>query len=370
MKLKKFITGIVIVMASQLMFACATQVKQPDLPVSKNDDQAGDILTIAAVGDIMMDGTSRPELEKFGYDYPFVHVGEYISRADIALGNLEGPLTHGGNNDVEKKYVFRSPPDKVAGALARTGFDVFSLANNHTLDYGVQGLADTIAALNRYGMDYSGAGMDLASARQHVIVERKGRRVAFLAYSLTFPEEFWARKQQPGTAFGHENHVRADVRRASNEADIVIVSFHWGREGTTELRPYQKSLGRAAIDEGAAAVIGHHPHVLQGIERYKDGIILYSLGNFVFGSYSYKAKRAAIAELVFENNKLKKANMIPINVFNPQVVFQPRVLTGEQAAEVISELDALSDPLGVAVSNNNDIGIIGEQPQDVSLLAQ
>lgn len=361
--------ALIIAIASQLLLACATQpVQQPKQVVTAA--QKNETLTIAAVGDIMMDGTSRPELQKFGYDYPFVHVGEYIQRADIALGNLEGPLTHGGSNDVEKKYIFRSPPDKVAAALAKTGFDVFSLANNHTLDYGVQGLSDTIDALNRHGLVYSGAGMDLASARQHVIVERKGKRIAFLAYSLTFPEEFWARKNRPGTAFGHEKHVRADVQKARADADIVIVSFHWGREGTTELRPYQKSLGRAAIDEGAAAVVGHHPHILQGIEKYKDGIILYSLGNFVFGSYSYKAKRAAIAELVLEDEKVKKVNLIPINVFNPQVVFQPRVLTGNAAAEVINELAELSRPLGVAVNNINDIGIIGRQSKDVSLLAQ
>ncbi len=233
-----------------------------------------------------------------------------------------------------------------------------------------QGLVDTIDALNRHGLAYSGAGMDLASARRHVVLERKGRRVAFLAYSLTFPEEFWAQKHRPGTAFGHEKHVREDVRKARTDADIVVVSFHWGREGTTELRPYQKILGRAAIDEGAAAVVGHHPHILQGIEKYKHGIILYSLGNFVFGSYSYKAKRAAIAELVFDHDIVKSVNLIPINVFNPQVVFQPRVLTGKNAAEVINELAQLSRPLGVAVNNNNDIGIVGGQSQDVSLLTQ
>ncbi|MBE9516517.1 MAG: CapA family protein [Proteobacteria bacterium] len=358
-----------VFVAAQLVTACATQpVAQFSAPESQT--RIDKPLTIVAVGDTMMDGTARPEFKKFGYDYPFVHVGKFIERADIAIANLEGPLTKRGSIDVEKKYVFRSPPDKVASALAKTGFDVFSLANNHTLDYGVQGLTDTIDALNRHGLAYSGAGMDLASARKPVVIERKGKRVAFLAYSLTFPEEFWAKKNQPGTAFGHEAHVRKDVANAKKEADIVIVSFHWGREGTTELRPYQTALGRAAIDEGAAAVVGHHPHILQGIERYKHGVILYSLGNFVFGSYSYRAKRAAIAELVFDGNLVKTVRMIPINVFNPEVVFQPQVLTGEKAAEVINELSTLSQPLGVAVGNDKDIAIIGENTQDVSLLAQ
>ena len=110
--------NLLLVVAAQLLSACATHSEvQDNAPVARADTDT--MLTIAAVGDIMMDGTARPEFRKFGYDYPFVHVGKYLSRADIALGNLEGPLTTGGSVDVEKKYVFRSPPDKVAAALAK-----------------------------------------------------------------------------------------------------------------------------------------------------------------------------------------------------------------------------------------------------------
>ncbi|MDH5633756.1 MAG: CapA family protein [Gammaproteobacteria bacterium] len=372
-KIGKKTLGLTVIVS--LLSACAAVPDRIDpIPVDENRAVPAETpLTLAATGDIMMDGSARPEFSKLGYDYAFEYVGDILRKADIAIGNLEGPLTTGGNNDVEKKYVFRSPPDKVATSLVNAGFDVFTLANNHTLDYGVQGLVDTMAALDRHGLAYSGAGLDSKAARKAVILERKNRRIAFLGYSLTFPEEFWAAANRPGTAFGHESHVRKDVAKAKAEADIVIVSFHWGREGTTELRPYQTALGRAAIDAGAAAVLGHHPHILQGVERYKHGVILYSLGNFVFGSYSRKARTSVIAQLSFDGNVVSSVEMVPINVFNPEVVFQPKILTGKQAASVLSELDGLSRPMGVAVKNVNNVGLVGltgTDDSDVSLLAR
>lgn len=309
-------------------------------------------VTVTAVGDIMMGGTAAPEFRKFGYDYAFENVRPWLATADVALGNLEGPLTNRGDLLVEKKYRFRSPPGKVAPALAAAGFDVLSLANNHSLDWGVVGMQDTISAVRQHGMEVIGAGNNAREARTPVIVERKGIKMAFLGYTLTFPEEFWAGSNRPGAAFGHETHVRADVQAARKKADIVIVSFHWGREGSTELRPYQPQLAHAAIDAGAALVVGHHPHILQGVERYKDGLIFYSLGNFVFGSYSYSARVSAMARVSFEAGKVREAELIPINVFNPEVVFQPKVLQGAVAGRVIADLDSLSKPLATRVQFN------------------
>lgn len=320
--------------------------------------------TLAAVGDIMLGGTAAPELERFGYDYPFEHVRELLTQADIAFGNLEGPLTNGGQPATQKQYVFRSPPDSVAPALARAGIRVVSLANNHSMDYGREGLVDTMRALDRAGIRHVGAGESLAAARRPAIVEAQGTRVAFLAYSLTFPEEFWAGAQTPGSAFGHEHHLRADVAAARKHADVVIVSFHWGREGTTVLRDYQTQLGRAAIDAGASAVLGHHPHVLQAVERYKDGVILYSLGNFVFGSYSADATRSAIAMLTFRDRRVRRLQMVPLNVKNAEVVFQPRVLNGADADETVSKLQQLSAMQGTQLVAHHGTAVLDLAPSD------
>lgn len=328
-------------------------------------------LIIAAVGDIMLGGTAGPELEKLGYDYPFVHMRPLWRDSALVFGNLEGPLTERATGKAEKQYVFRSPPARVTQALAAAGINAVSLANNHTLDYGADGLADTIAALDAAGIAHAGAGANSAAARTPAFIDVGAWRVALLAYSATLPEEFFAGAATPGTAFAHEAHVRADVAAARARADIVLVSFHWGREGSTELRDYQIKLGRAAIDAGAQAVLGHHPHILQGVERYRDGVILYSLGNFVFGSYSKTATRSMIAKLHFGANgtanerarnaapmRLREVELLPINVDNVALNFQPVPLGGTQADAVIATLAGLSQPLATEIRNDNGRGRI------------
>jgi poly-gamma-glutamate capsule biosynthesis protein CapA/YwtB (metallophosphatase superfamily) len=313
---------------------------------------------VSAVGDIMLGGTAGPELRQFGYDYPFVHVRDFFQGSQIVFGNLEGPLTTRGTPDGDKKYVFRSPPQKVAPALKRAGFTVVSLANNHTLDYGAEGLRDTIEALDQIGIGHAGAGDNLHEARRPALIRVHGQTVALLAYSVTLPETFYAEKDKPGTAFAHEAQVRSDVAKARQAADIVIVSFHWGQEGKTELRDYQVKLGHTAIDAGAAAVIGHHPHILQGIEQYKDGVILYSLGNFVFGSFSETAKDSVIAQLDFIDGRVSALHLVPINVNNVELDFRPQPLKGAQADAVIARLQRLSEERHTQLANAAGVGVL------------
>ena len=315
-------------------------------------------LVIAAVGDIMLDGSAREIMREQGYDYAFDKMRPWLQKADIAFGNLEGPLTDRGEPAPDKKYLFRSPPAKVADALKAAGFDIVSLANNHSLDYGSEGLADTIAALDKVGVHHVGAGENLGVARQAAILQRNGLKVAFLAYSLTFPEEFWATAKRAGTVFGYREIVEGDIRAAKQKADIVVASFHWGQESKTELRPYQVALGHAAIDAGASLVIGHHPHILQSVERYKDGVILYSMGNFAFGSYSPNAKVSALAEIEFDGNKLTQVRLQPINVFNIQVLFQPQPLVGQAAADVVDHLQQLSSMRETRLVKVNDTALL------------
>jgi poly-gamma-glutamate synthesis protein (capsule biosynthesis protein) len=319
---------------------------EPPTPAVPPEPQPLPALRIVAVGDIMLDASARPVMDTRGYGHAFAQLRPLLENAHIAFGNLEGPLTERGTPEPDKTYLFRSPPQPVSSALAAAGFDVVSLANNHSLDYGAEGLADTMQALAAAGIAYAGAGADLVQARRPAVLQAAGRRVAFLAYSMTLPESFYAQDDKPGTAYGLEEHVREDVVRAREQADIVVVSFHWGQEGTTRLRKYQVELGHAAIESGAAAVIGHHPHVLQGVERYRDGVILYSLGNFAFGSYSPSSQVGGAAELVFEGNTLRTVRLHAINVDNLEVEFAPRLLEGEpaqRAAETLFELSIARD---------------------------
>ncbi|MDH5232063.1 MAG: CapA family protein [Gammaproteobacteria bacterium] len=312
---------------------------------------------IAAVGDIMLAGTAEPELKKFGYDYAFAAT-KHLLEADVVFGNLEAPITDHDEMYIEKKYRFRQSPKHTQQALKNAGFNIVSLANNHTLDYGPTGMEDTQLALDQVGIKYVGAGDNMYQARwPDVVTTSQGVRVAFLAYSLTFPEEFWADEDAPGTAFARYEHIETDIRKAKIIADIVCVSFHWGRESTTKLRPYQSKLGKLAIDAGAAAVIGHHPHILQGVERYKDGIILYSLGNYTFGSFSRRALFSAVAHLYFKEKQLARLELHPIYVSNIDVIFQPQPLSGDVADGVISEIQYLSAQQNTVIENQNGVAV-------------
>jgi poly-gamma-glutamate capsule biosynthesis protein CapA/YwtB (metallophosphatase superfamily) len=318
-------------------------------------------LVVSAVGDIMLDASAGPTIKSMGYDYPFAKVRKFFDGSQVVFGNLEGPLTDRGTAVTDKKFTFRSPPDKVSAALKNAGFTVVSLANNHMLDYGPDGLAQTIEALDKVDIKHAGAGADLAAARRPAILEAAGKKIAILAYSITYPESFYAGPNKPGTAFAYEEQVRADVIAARKQADIVLVSFHWGQEGKTELRDYQKSMAHMVIDCGADAVIGSHPHILQGIEHYKKGVILYSMGNFTFGSYSSHSTRSAVATLRFHNGHVVQVKMYPINVNNFEVNFQPKPLQGKEADAVIEGLAKLSAERHTVVRDENGVGVVDIQ---------
>lgn len=335
----------------------AACVSTRPVPVSETRSDAKDVspkrdegaaVSIAAVGDIMLGGKAEAFLERKGYDYPFAATAHLLKSADIAIGNLETPLTDRGGPMVDKTYLFRNPPDKVAPALKSAGFDIVNLANNHVLDYGVEGLRDTIDSLNRIGIAHVGAGMNLQEARRAAVLTLpNGQTIGFLGYSNTFPEEFWATPALPGTAFGHMEHVQNDVRALVERGiDIIVVSFHWGRERQTELRPYQPLLAHAAIDAGADLVIGHHPHILQGVERYKQGLVLYSLGNYTFATFSNSVHTSAVARVDFRGGRFERLTMTPININNFEVELQPGILDTLGAGNVFEELKSLSDPLG------------------------
>ena len=176
-------------------------------------------ISLIAVGDIMLGGTAEEILIENGYDYPFKKVQHLLDDADIAIGNLEGPLTNLYESTLDKEYVFRSPPDSVAPALKKAGFNIMNLANNHILDFDIQGMNDTIKSLGSQHIQTVGTGYNSTDARSGAILQTDNGRVGFLSYSLTFPESFWATKDKPGTAFGHEKDIREDVQRISKLVD-------------------------------------------------------------------------------------------------------------------------------------------------------
>ncbi len=308
-------------------------------------------LNITAVGDIMLAGSGEKAYKKYGYDYPFDLTREILKQGDLVIGNLESPITTSAEKLITKTFRFKADP-KAAEAIKNAGFTHLSLANNHILDFGSRGLKDTIEILDSKAISHAGAGQDLFSARMSDVTSIRGIKIAFLAYSLTYPKEFFAGAERAGTAPGYASLFTADIEQAKKNADCVIVSFHWGGEGLDKPKPYQVKIAHKAIDAGADIVIGHHPHVLQGVEQYENGVIFYSLGNFTFGSMSRSSKRSMIARILFDGG-VKEVEVIPLNVLNSEVGFQPKPLSGKPAERAVKAVDTMSAIMGSRIAAVN-----------------
>lgn len=284
----------------------------------------GDTLVIGAVGDIMLGNWVVDVLREHGPAYPYGEILPILQSTDLLIGNLEAPFMSDttGIRRADKTYTFAVPHEVVSTVIAG-GFNVVGLANNHILDYGYTGLYETWAVLDSAGIHHAGTGRNRKEAHAHSIVESKGLKIAFLAYNHTFPEEFWATADRPGTAHASDEGLVREVRDADKEADIVIVSFHWGSEQMEWPKEYQRILGHIAIDSGADLVIGHHPHTVQTLEWYKDRLIAYSLGNFIFGSYTDSANGALILTRFVEETPVE-VDLYPLDVNNLRREFRPR----------------------------------------------
>lgn len=232
------------------------------------------------VGDIMLDRIPGKAVAK-GED-PFASFAATLQQADLAVGNFECVMATGGKK-VPKAYNFRCDPAAL-GVLARY-FSAVSVANNHSGDYGKEAFAEQLTLFRQGGLPYFGGGMNAAEAHTPLILERKGFRIALLGYDEVELRTYEAGPTTPGLAWGTDEQVVADIKAAREKADIVVVYPHWGLEYHREPSERQQALARKMIDAGADLVVGAHPHVTQTIERYREKLIVYSLGNFVFDDF-------------------------------------------------------------------------------------
>lgn len=208
-----------------------------------------------------------------------------INSSDVFMVNEEFPFSDRGSAAADKQFTFRISPERVS-LFREMGIDLVTVANNHTLDYGTEALLDTCRTLDDAGILRVGAGADLAEAKKPVIMEIKGKTIGFLGASRVIPEGSWnATAHGPGLLTTYDPGILLqEIKKAKEACDFVVVYVHWGIERDERPQEYQRSLGKQYIDAGADLVLGSHPHVLQGVEYYKGKPIVYSLGNFVFGS--------------------------------------------------------------------------------------
>jgi poly-gamma-glutamate synthesis protein (capsule biosynthesis protein) len=271
-----------------------------------------------AVGDIMLGRSLGNSLAAGGEPVFDEAVTALLDGADVAVGNLESPVSNRGVPQA-KSYTFRAPPE-AAAVLAAAGFDVVGLANNHTLDYGTEALADTSGLLAGAGVLAPGGGRDLSHALEPAVLERAGLRLAFVSLVDAPPEgsfsrETWeATHERAGVAWADAESVERAVRAARESADVVVALLHFGAEFSATPTPRQRELAHTAIDAGAALVLGTHPHVVQEVEPYGGGLIAYSLGNFAFDGFEGLVEESAALHVTFEGTTPREWELVPLTI--------------------------------------------------------
>jgi len=256
------------------------------------------------------------------YRYPFLNSAEVLREADLTFGNLEGPISSRGTNQ-GSMYSFRADPGVIEG-LKFAGFDILSLANNHIWDWGGDALSDTVVLLQENGIETVGAGRNYGEANRPVIKKVNDFTVALLAYTDLYPSSFRATEQAPGISSFSEQAMQAAVGELKKETDIVVISLHWGEEYAGEPSASQRTVARSFIDAGADIVIGHHPHVIQEVETYKDGWIAYSLGNFIFDqNFSSQTMEGLAIRALIKNKGIVSVEKLRVNISDS---FQPTIV--------------------------------------------
>ena len=295
--------------------------------------------TMVAVGDILLGrklGLMMEEADDF--TLPLTDIAEPLRSATIAVGNLEGPLCP-KPPFTRRGMVFRVNPRGVE-TLLFAGFDVVTLANNHAYDGGPRCLSFTLDHLRAHGILRAGAGKTYEEAHTEEILERNGVRFAFLGYTFAVHNDYPG-SRLPVVAGRDPASLHRDVARARKNADVVIVMLHDGSEYTRNVARVTRRFSRAAIDAGASVVLGHHPHVVQRVEHYRNGWIFYSLGNFVFEQYNPGAREALMARLTFRGTFLEKVEALPVYIDS---FAHPRLATEEESRAILDAIN-LSDAL-------------------------
>jgi poly-gamma-glutamate capsule biosynthesis protein CapA/YwtB (metallophosphatase superfamily) len=274
------------------------------------------------VGDVMIGRSIGQRIALNGATYPFVPIQSLLTQADLAFGNLESPLTTA--KYVRNGYNLVANPGSV-GSLTYAGFDVVSLANNHSTDHGPAGLAETIRTLDGAGIAHVGAGATITAAYAVHLQVTGPITVAFLAYDGTGGSTTVA-GDTPGTGNVGAAWVGRDIARARKAASLVVVSVHWGQEYHSLPDRRQRALAQNLARAGADVIIGHHPHVVQPLEWLTDNgrstptLVAYSLGNFIFDQEcSAPTSEGALLSCTVGQNGLISASLVPTRIRRMQV---------------------------------------------------
>lgn len=258
---------------------------------------------------------------------PFAKVKNTLNKKDILFGNLETVITDSTKPFLEKSVVLRTNQRNIMH-LKGAGFNIVNLAHNHILDYGKKGFCDTLSILKINDIRFIGVGESIKEASKPIVFQKNGVKIGFIGfYSGRYNDlrnEVFIMEMDVQT-------VKDRIKKIREKADIVVVSLHWGQEHVFYPSPKQQQIARDFIDEEADIILGHHPHVFQGIENYKKGIICYSLGNFNFHHFiadnSFYNDLSVILQVIVDKYGVKKWDLIPVKInenYQPVVIYNEK----------------------------------------------
>lgn len=294
------------------------------------------IVTLAAVGDIMLGEDSisigygvGSIIKKQGAEFIFKNVSGVLQKADITFGNLECVLSEIGIDASDIHSIAMRASESSVNGLKYAGFDILSIANNHILEHGESSLTRTKKLLSENGINTVGVSKNKRESREPVILDRNGISVGFLAYCLV-------RDKTAYCSVEGNSDIIYDVKKAKKNVDILIISLHWGNEYIRKPSTEQFLLAHNIIDAGASIILGHHPHVLQGVESYNNGVIVFSMGNFVFDMWQKKMRESMIFLCRFCKKGIVDFEIMPVYINDS---FQPFLLCGEEKENLLSKIN-------------------------------
>ena len=298
-----------------------------------SDQQSEQEITVNAVGDVMLSRGVGEVLARKDRSDELAPIANVLSTSDATFLNLESVVSDVAGG-CEKTYCFKADPETAMPVLEQIGTTHASVTNNHNADFGFAAWEDSVARLKQAGVTPVGGYRNEGGL---VSTEHAGQTFAWLGFDTTrFPLALVDLKEA--------------VREARASSDHVVVSFHWGVEYQHRPSDTQRRLARASIDAGADVVLGHHPHVLQGIERYKTGVIAYSLGNFVFDQFGADRNESVIMRIGFGDNG-NTLELIPVRIDD----FLPRPADADERSETITGITGWS---GEAIQKDLQDGFI------------
>lgn len=264
-----------------------------------------------------------------------------LQNADITVINNEFPFSTRGTQAPDKQFTFRVDP-KYVSVLTDMGVDIATIANNHVLDYGSDALQDTFDTLDEAGIDYMGAGTDLARASALITKKAGGKTFGFLAASRVIPVVSWdVQNSSPGVFTTYDpSRLIAAIEAARESCDYLTVFVHWGIEREEYPQDYQVSMAKQYIDAGADLVIGSHPHVLQGISYYKDKPVFYSLGNFIF---KREIPKTAAVKVTIDGENEPTIRLIAGTASNARTI----ACEGTQKSDIYDYLESISTGISI-----------------------